>query len=480
MSWVGELDLRILRRVAGHRSAALDRTMPALSRAANHGVLWEAVAAALAATGNRQARRAALRGLVALGVASVSANVLSKRLVRRVRPAAELVPLIRRPHPIPITTSFPSGHSASAAAFATAVALEAPALAVPVAALAGGVAVSRVVTGAHFPTDVLAGVALGAGVATATQIWWPRRPPGPAAAGEPDRPAPASPTGSGAVIVVNPGAGTADGVLDTLRAELPDADIVRLSEEDDPEEVLRAAAGRAKVLGIAGGDGTINTAARHAAARDVPLLVVPAGTLNHFAGELGVATVSDAVAALRAGSAVRVDLGRAGDEIFLNTFSVGLYPDLVRFRERWEPRVGKWPAMLIGLHHTLRRGRPQELLVDGEPRTLWMVFAGNGEYRPQGFAPTFRPRLDDGRLDLRIFDATVRFAVTRLVLGALTRTLRYSPAYRFDLVRGLTLRAPDGDTLDLCVDGELRQGPGEIELRVDPAALLVYRPDSGN
>jgi diacylglycerol kinase family enzyme len=288
---------------------------------------------------------------------------------------------------------------------------------------------------------------------------------------------PASPTGAGVVVVINSGAGSAAGVLEAVREELPDAEIVEVGRDDDPEEVLRAAADRAKVLGIAGGDGTINTAARHAAGHGLPLLVLPAGTLNHFARELGLDSVQDATRALRAGHAVRVDLGRVGDEVFLNTFSVGLYTDLVRFREHWERRLGKWPAMLLGLRHTLRRAQPIDIVVDGEPRTLWMLFAGNGSYRPQGFAPTFRPRLDGGRLDMRLIDATVSFAQLRLVLAALTRTLSWCPAYQSDLVRRIRLAAPDADHLNLCVDGEVKRTPGEVEVRIDPGALLVYRPD---
>jgi membrane-associated phospholipid phosphatase len=165
------LDQRLLDRLGAVDSGVLDHALPRLGRAANHGRLWLGVAGVLLLTGRRDARRAAVRGLVSLGVASGIANVVAKQAVRRVRPTVDLVPPVRWLRRVPVTTSFPSGHSASAAAFATGAALEMPVLAVPIGGLAAAVAVSRVVTGAHFPSDVVTGVLLGASVGAATLKW---------------------------------------------------------------------------------------------------------------------------------------------------------------------------------------------------------------------------------------------------------------------------------------------------------------------
>lgn len=126
-------------------------------------MLWFATATALAATRSPKARRAAARGVASLAVASATINTLGKRTVRLPRLLLHAVPLIRQLERQPITTSFPSGHSASAAAFATGVALESRTLGTAVAPAAAAVALSRVYTGVHFPSDVLAGAALGAG-----------------------------------------------------------------------------------------------------------------------------------------------------------------------------------------------------------------------------------------------------------------------------------------------------------------------------
>ncbi len=474
--WIGAADRAVMTRVARTENVVLDRVLPRLGRSANYGRLWAGVAGVLAATQQPKARRAAVRGLVALSLASAAVNVISKQLVGRPRPAADLAPLIRRLAIAPRTTSFPSGHSASAAAFATGVLLESPLLGVPVAVTAAGVATSRVAVGAHYPSDVVAGVGVGVIAGLATQTWWPRGPLDPATAAAPDHRPPALSTGAGLVLVTNAGAGSVrDDSLRRIAAELPEAEVIVAGPEHDLAAVIEDAAKRCVVLGVAGGDGTVNLGAKTAVRHDVPLLVVPAGTLNHFARDSGVESIEAAIGALRAGEAVRVDLGRAGDEVFVNTSSIGLYVDLVRFRERWEKRLGKWPAMLVGLVHVLRHSEPEEVEVEGVPRRLWMLFAGNCAHEPVGFAPTSRPSLDDGLLDVRIVDAAVPLARTRIVLGALTRTLRWSRAYELSRRTSLQLKGMNG-TLALSVDGEVTDVPQTVELGKSPRALTVYRP----
>ena len=160
---------RVVDRVAAAESPHLDRTLPRLGAASDRGRLWLGIAAVLALTGHARCRRAAARGVASLAVAATAANVLAKGLAGRVGPVVDRVPPQRRLSREPVTSSFPSGHAASAAAFATGVAMELPLLAVPVGALAAGVIASRVVTGVHYPSDVLAGAALGVAAAALTR-----------------------------------------------------------------------------------------------------------------------------------------------------------------------------------------------------------------------------------------------------------------------------------------------------------------------
>ncbi|WP_143343066.1 phosphatase PAP2 family protein, partial [Crossiella equi] len=165
---VSETDRDLVRRSAELPRSGVDPTLKVLTTTANHSLLWFGVAALLASRKGRT-RRAAIRGVGAIAGASLTANLIAKPLFPRRRPAAELVPAYRRIPDPPTSSSFPSGHSASAAAFATAVALEAPAAAAVVIPLAATVAYSRVHTGVHWPSDVAAGVVLGTGIGLATR-----------------------------------------------------------------------------------------------------------------------------------------------------------------------------------------------------------------------------------------------------------------------------------------------------------------------
>lgn len=170
--WLSEakaLDNAIYGAIAASDTPALDGAMRRLSRTADHGKLWFGTAASLALLGGPGGRLAARRGLVSLGIASGFANLVAKPLTTRRRPARqEAEELARRHVPMPRSSSFPSGHSASAFAFATGAAKAQPMLSVPLLVLAALVGYSRVHTGVHYPADVLAGAFIGIGAAELT------------------------------------------------------------------------------------------------------------------------------------------------------------------------------------------------------------------------------------------------------------------------------------------------------------------------
>ncbi len=480
-------DRALFTAVAGAPLPGADRVLRRLSRAADHGVLWGAAAAGIAVLGGRPGRRAALRGAGSLALASAVVNTLGKHAVRRPRPVLDAVPLVRRLRRQPFTTSFPSGHTASAAAFAAGVALEDPRWAPVLAPLAGAVALSRISTGAHYPGDVLAGAAVGAAAALAVRALVPERHDTPPPAAK----APALADGAGLTVVVNTASGV-PGLLvpaaDRLRELLPDAEVVEATEDDDIAELLdRAAleaAGRGGALGVHGGDGTVNGAAVAAVRHGVPLAVFPGGTRNHLAADLGVFDPSDTAGAVRAGHAAAIDLasfqGADGDPVpFLNTFSIGAYPEMVRVRERWSRRLGSWPASVLAAVHMLRTASPVEVVLGGRRRRVWLLFAGNCAYHSAGLAPLRRGDLADGTLDVRIVDAGP-YPRSRLIAAALTGGLGRrkpvgTPVYRAVRLRSLRIEGLAPGTR-LAYDGEVAPAPARLTLRKADQALTVYRP----
>jgi membrane-associated phospholipid phosphatase len=165
---VAQVDRRAFEWVAERQSRVLDAVMPRLTHMGDNGSLWAWAAVALALLGGQRGRRAARAGLLSLAIVSPVVNGPMKWIVRRPRPMIDVVPEARRIRTTPRTTSFPSGHSASAWCFSVAASIEAPILAPLLLPMAAAVAYSRVYTGAHYPGDAIAGslvgAALGAGL----------------------------------------------------------------------------------------------------------------------------------------------------------------------------------------------------------------------------------------------------------------------------------------------------------------------------
>jgi undecaprenyl-diphosphatase len=507
--WVRRADAATGRGVnRRHAHPLADRFWSRLTGFADRGVLWWTLAGVLAVT---RRRRAAVRGLLSLLAASALTNLIAKQVFGGDRPLLADVPIARRLPKPPITPSFPSGHSASAAAFAAGVAIEQPAVGAAIAPLALGVGYSRLHTGAHWLSDVVGGLALGAGVAGLGALVVPRRGehPSPAPSGE-DRELPASPDGEGLFLVANRASGTAVVRADPLRIvadRLPAARVHVLEDGEEPGAVVRAAIRhrrhRPRILGVCGGDGTVAAVAHEARAAGLPLLVVPGGTFNHFARTAGVASAELAVSALQRGEGVRADVAELsfGDRMpitVLNAASVGVYPDFVAVREELRERWGKWPAALIAAARVLRRSEPVTVVVGGRRARVWTLFVGVGVNDRGTVAPLQRRTLDGGVLDVRILHAESRaHAAASLAFGRrvsrVLRGLRLLPkrieAFTSESL-DVVVRPRRGQPPGFAHDGEIAlDAPAEAQasyagsgyrtrIRIVPQALDVYRPSS--
>lgn len=452
---------------------SVDRALRLLTTSADHGRLWIAIAAVGALTGKRN-RRAAIRGIASLGAASFVSNTLVKPLVGRRRPDQERTSLARRIGHLPWTSSFPSGHAASAAAFAAGATMELPVAGVGLIPLAAAVAYSRVHVGVHFRSDVWAGAAIGVTLAVLGRRWWPVKPWGPAlmAAGT----VPSLPKGKGLTVIVNRRSGSSDGAAESISGALPQASVLHWDPETDLAALVDAESehGELLALGVAGGDGTVATVAQLAHERRLPLAAFPAGTLNHFATAVGLNTVAHTAAAVESGVGGMVDLAFIDGVGFLNTASIGGYPGMVRRRDQYSHRLGKWPATAYALVRTLNHEKPLDLVMNGRHIPVWVVFIGNGRYIPRGLAASWREHLASGVLDVQYLRADRPLSRTRAVLYSLIGIVQRSHVYGSIEDHSVRIRSLSGPKAS-AHDGEISPPGEQFDLTISDRRLTVYR-----
>ena len=315
----------------------------------------------------------------------------------------------------------------------------------------------------------------------------------------PDDTAPARSDGEGLLLLANSSAG--DSVLradplPTLRARLPRARVRELGPGDDLDEVVAqamAGEGRPGALGVLGGDGSVSRMAHLARRHDVPLLVVPGGTFNHFARSAGLDDVDAALAAFTAGRIRDVTVAELsvddGEPVtVLNAVSLGTYPQFLAERTE-RASLGKWLGGVGAIRTALREAQPVRVSRDGRTATVWSVFVGVGRNDPERHAMMQRVTLDDPVLDVRLHHAlgSRARAMTSLAFGR--RTLRVLRALRVlppasEFERQVTsrwqVRVQPGRAPAVYVhDGELEEASPSgftVDVRAVPAGLRVYAP----
>ncbi|MFL6228358.1 MAG: diacylglycerol/lipid kinase family protein [Pyrinomonadaceae bacterium] len=256
------------------------------------------------------------------------------------------------------------------------------------------------------------------------------------------------------------------------------------------ETARRAASDAATNVVVAGGgDGTINAVASRLVGTEKILGVLPFGTLNHFAKDLHVPLDIEAAAGvIVAGRTARVDVGEVesqaeggGSRFFLNNSSLGLYPVLVRERERLQQRLGqgKWSAAFWAGLSVLRRYPfvSVRLNADGKElrRRTPFVFIGNNEYELDAFRIGSRARLDGGQLSLHVTRDIGRWALARLALRALCGRLRQDEDFDALAAREVWIETKHA-RLRVATDGEVNVMRTPLRYRVLPGALRVFVP----
>ncbi|MDQ2701632.1 MAG: hypothetical protein M3Y70_02210 [Pseudomonadota bacterium] len=292
-------------------------------------------------------------------------------------------------------------------------------------------------------------------------------------------------------LIVNANAGSGRAALppdpQSLRNAFERAGIVFdlhvLGQGDNLDALLdRALAGDPSALVAAGGDGTVNAVAARAIEHDLPLGIVPLGTLNHFAGDLGIDDDIDAAAAvIAAGHEQRVDVAVANDRLFLNNASIGLYATIVVDRERQQRRLGrgKWSALLRATWAALRDPEALEVVIEIDGRELRrrtaFLFVGNNDYDVQGPGAGSRASLDDGLLSLYVLHPRSAGGLLWLALRTLLRGTARARDLDAFAVPSLELRA-HAPRLPVARDGEVDDLASPVRFAVRPRALRVFAP----
>ena len=293
-------------------------------------------------------------------------------------------------------------------------------------------------------------------------------------------------------VLVNRHGGSAarlgDRLRDTVEAAFVEAGVaidLRLLDGDALRDAVEALAGEPLVV-VGGGDGTLGCAADCLAGTDTALGILPLGTRNHLARELGVPLDLPGAARLIADRPTRaIDLARANDRAFVNNASIGLYPSLVRFRdaERERHPIPKWLAALPASYAALKRIRHHRLRLvmpgSSEEIVTPMLFVGNNRYTLTPGHVGERAALDDGRLSVYAVASRHRLAL----IGFALRTLagRADPECDFAAIGDAPSLRIEGRsrTVDVALDGEVVELDMPIRFVSQAGALTVIAPLEG-
>jgi diacylglycerol kinase family enzyme len=265
-----------------------------------------------------------------------------------------------------------------------------------------------------------------------------------------------------------------------------EAEILTIGQDSLPAAARKAAASDADVVVLGGGDGTLRTGAAALMGSGKPLGILPLGTLNHFAKDVGIPLDLDqAVALIERGHITEVDVGEVNGRIFLNNSSIGLYPSAVAQREELRHRHGggKWPAMFNACVDVFRRFPLLAVTLQVENHAVALttpfVFVGNNRYDMSLFALGTRTSLQGGELSVYLTRNGGRMGLLRLALRALLGRLEQDRDFHSFMLPEVEIRTRRR-SLRVSLDGEVEWMTSPMRYSLRPRALrvLVPRPDA--
>ena len=269
-------------------------------------------------------------------------------------------------------------------------------------------------------------------------------------------------------------------VADALAAAGLDAEVRCVAGDQLDDEAKAAAAAGVDAVIAGGGDGTISTVAASLAGGDTPLGVLPMGTLNHFAKDLGIPLeIAAAAKIIAANNPRRIDLARVNDKIFVNNSSLGAYARALIDRDatRSRLRLSKWPAMALAALKTFRRGALINVRLDVEG-TIYrlktpLIFVGNNRYRLDLLKVGARDRLDAGVLSLYVARVQSRWGMLKLILNGALGRLQQDRDFETLYPREVWMETRR-TRLHVAADGEVMRMNAPLHYEIMPQVLSVF------
>ncbi len=249
------------------------------------------------------------------------------------------------------------------------------------------------------------------------------------------------------------------------------ADAARQAVQDGFEKIIAG-----------GGDGTISTVASVLAGTPIPMGILPLGTLNHFARDIGLPlSLEEAVETTVHGVQKRIDVAEVNGHVFINNSSLGLYPHVVRRRDGFIERlgIGKWSAMALAFLRVFGKLPLYTLLVEvqGKPETITtpLVFIGNNRYDMSLLELGNRTRIDAGELCVYIARCSGRLCLFRFALRTLFGVPDQSKNFEYLVVRQIRINARQR-LVRVARDGEVANLTSPLHYRIRPLDLVVMVP----
>lgn len=280
-------------------------------------------------------------------------------------------------------------------------------------------------------------------------------------------------------VILNPKSGSSETSESEIRKLFDDHDIqLKFFDITKGLDVLTKAikAHKPQALIAVGGDGTVNATANLAVRLDLPMGVIPSGTLNHFAKDMGLPmNPQEAADLISRGKLIAIDYGSINDRVFVNNANLGGYPEVVLKRDKLSILNNKWLSAIVASIQTFRRHQKQsfELSIDGQQHKVraGSLFIGNNAYELQGLNFTSRQNLDQGNLQLVVIKTGRLRHLSSIGINFILRN-SHEKVDEYQ-AKELEIRSSHSDD-NVAIDGEVIKLSMPLTIKIHAKALKVF------